>query len=304
MLNSKVSSELIEASKVLGSFARLSPGGIDISFGLDKTTADDISKSITESVAQGYIATVDISGLNITSDQCYLEIKLDMKDNGIVSDGYMITTAAIKTQIVTPTAAPEITSVPTATPSVIETDAQTTSDSENTDTENTDSDNTETILIWTSIGAAVIITIVIITLLLIKKKNKHQVQNIEPALEQDKSSVQNVSSVSQTSLPKLELYFTKVGLIEGQRYTVLIDKELIVGRDPAKSQFTFAKDDLLSSQHCKITYSNNQLYIEDLNSTNGTFLNGIPLKQSHMLEQDDIIMMGSMELRVNWKKLR
>ena len=40
------------------------------------------------------------------------------------------------------------------------------------------------------------------------------------------------------------------------------------------------------------------IFVCDLTSTNGTFVNGVPITGPYRLFNDDIILIGSMELRV------
>jgi pSer/pThr/pTyr-binding forkhead associated (FHA) protein len=82
--------------------------------------------------------------------------------------------------------------------------------------------------------------------------------------------------------------------------------DLVIGR---RDQFgTFAPDiDLadeggaqkgVSRQHARIYYRENQVYIQDLGSSNGTYVNQRQLKakQSHRLHDRDTIWLGHMRL--------
>lgn len=98
----------------------------------------------------------------------------------------------------------------------------------------------------------------------------------------------------------MTLQLTKMGLIEEGIFAFDFVAEMIIGRDPMKTQLAFADDGLLSSKHCRIFAAVGKLYLEDLGSTNGTYLNGVPVHGRCLLEQDDVIMAGSMELRLRW----
>jgi len=75
---------------------------------------------------------------------------------------------------------------------------------------------------------------------------------------------------------------------------------LVIGRDAGKSNLTFANDSLLSGAHCSISYEAGGFVLRDLGSTNRTFVNGVPIAERYVLDKDDVISAGSMELRVNW----
>lgn len=51
---------------------------------------------------------------------------------------------------------------------------------------------------------------------------------------------------------------------------VFTDAEIIIGRDP-NSQLTIVNE-MVSAQHARLSYHHNQWWVEDLHSTNGTFL--------------------------------
>lgn len=57
------------------------------------------------------------------------------------------------------------------------------------------------------------------------------------------------------------------------------------------------KDSTISSHHAKIVTFYNASYIEDLGSTNGTFVNGKQVKKQ-TLKPGDIISLGALSLKV------
>jgi len=72
----------------------------------------------------------------------------------------------------------------------------------------------------------------------------------------------------------------------------LIDGRIAIGRAEA-NQFRII-DPLVSRQHCTIQQSNGQYELTDLDSRNGTFVNGIPVK-CKTLEHGDAIRVGNAE---------
>ncbi len=295
MLSPDASSNLIEASKVFASFARQSAGGMGVTYGLDQTTTEDISGQILNSIRQGYIAVTDLSGLTIENDQSYLEINIDIADYGNAKDGYTITSSLLRDQIIAPTPTPEATLAPAqAQESGAETAAEDTMD------EGKDENR------WLIIVGVTVCLLLICLLLLIGIRRRSRKKKQLAAISQsdtngERTAIDKTSPISLQPLPKLNLLFTRVGIVENETYTVIIEKELIIGRDFVKAQLVFSQDELLSSQHCRLVYQKGGLYLEDMNSTNGTYVNGVPVRYQHLLEQDDIILIGSMELRINWK---
>ena len=77
--------------------------------------------------------------------------------------------------------------------------------------------------------------------------------------------------------------------------TVNLDKERIaIGRDPAND--VHINHPLVSNRHAEIVREDGKTFIVDLNSTNGTFVNGLKVKR-HELHEMDRIVIGPSELR-------
>ena len=70
-----------------------------------------------------------------------------------------------------------------------------------------------------------------------------------------------------------------------------------VGRGPG-STLRCDDDDFVSSRHALITPATEGLWIEDLGSTNGTFVNGAAVTSARLLQAGDTIRIGSTEFRV------
>jgi transcriptional regulator with GAF, ATPase, and Fis domain len=65
--------------------------------------------------------------------------------------------------------------------------------------------------------------------------------------------------------------------------------EWVVGRDPANR--LSIPDRLMSRRHCTVTLANGRYHLRDLGSSNGTFVNGIPVEE-RVLEHGDRIRAG------------
>jgi len=106
-----------------------------------------------------------------------------------------------------------------------------------------------------------------------------------------------------SGMPRLVLRLTEIRLLRKQVFCKEFAGTLVIGRDAGRTNLTFANDSLLSGAHCAISYDTSGLVIYDLGSTNKTYVNGVPISERHVLEKDDIVSVGSMELRVNWDTL-
>jgi pSer/pThr/pTyr-binding forkhead associated (FHA) protein len=54
----------------------------------------------------------------------------------------------------------------------------------------------------------------------------------------------------------------------------------------------------ISSSHCKVYLSNNQFLIDDLDSTNGTFLNGAKVIQKCPISSGDELTLGANKFKI------
>lgn len=73
--------------------------------------------------------------------------------------------------------------------------------------------------------------------------------------------------------------------------------ELFIGRDQSAS--VPVMDETVSARHARLVYRHNQWWIEDLKSTNGTFLNEEPVQTMTVLVSGDEIRVGQTVMRVD-----
>lgn len=76
---------------------------------------------------------------------------------------------------------------------------------------------------------------------------------------------------------------------------VIIHDRLIIGRD---CDGLLLRDDHTSRQHIELKLNSKNIIVTDLNSTNGTLLNGIKLNGSKPFLVDDVIIIGHTEIRL------
>ena len=79
--------------------------------------------------------------------------------------------------------------------------------------------------------------------------------------------------------------------------TIEIAAPTVVGRD-AQSGIRLDRDEFASGRHARIEPRPDGAWVDDLGSTNGTFLNGKKLKRAKLAKAGDVIKIGATELQV------
>lgn len=74
--------------------------------------------------------------------------------------------------------------------------------------------------------------------------------------------------------------------------------EIVVGRDPACD--LVAPDEMVSARHARLSFHHNQWWVEDLQSTNGTFLNDERVYTATVLIDGDELRCGNLYLQVKF----
>lgn len=84
------------------------------------------------------------------------------------------------------------------------------------------------------------------------------------------------------------------GLVPGVRIALL--ETTMIGRNVQHNTIVI-QESFVSSEHALIQLFNDQYWISDLNSTNGTMVNGSRIEDETLLKNDDQIKIGSVILR-------
>jgi pSer/pThr/pTyr-binding forkhead associated (FHA) protein len=88
---------------------------------------------------------------------------------------------------------------------------------------------------------------------------------------------------------------TSPALSEGEELT-LNSSAVRLGRG-SDNDVNLARDEYASSKHARVEPRRDGVWVEDIGSTNGTYLNGIRLTHAKRLAPGDIVRIGETELR-------
>lgn len=93
---------------------------------------------------------------------------------------------------------------------------------------------------------------------------------------------------TQTGLAKAFALKFISGKYQGGEFPLKSEKQIVIGRSSELDMVLV--EDMVSRKHAKIVVSSGAITIEDLGSTNGTFVNGEKVKQAKLKEGDRILI--------------
>jgi pSer/pThr/pTyr-binding forkhead associated (FHA) protein len=108
------------------------------------------------------------------------------------------------------------------------------------------------------------------------------------AVNKPSKSKRRTSAQATVTGPKL-VVVSGISPVPGQEY--LVDGAITIGRGQGCG-IPMVKDTFASSVHARVYKNADDLYVEDLDSTNGTFVNGKKVLGSQMIVSGDRIQIG------------
>ena len=101
-------------------------------------------------------------------------------------------------------------------------------------------------------------------------------------------------------MTKIVVVLVQSGPLKGHKYFVKSDSKILIGRSD-EANIRIGYDDFCSRRHALVYWEGNACFVEDLNSTNGTFINDKRIHGKVELHNKDIIGLGETELLVGIK---
>src|SRR3954447_24329671 len=98
---------------------------------------------------------------------------------------------------------------------------------------------------------------------------------------------------------KVSLVVKTAGKTSGQAIPVTLS-QFIIGRDPQCNLRPASP--IISKRHCAILIKNGKVSVRDFDSTNGTFINDVPVKGEMPLIHDNILKVGPLTFKVSIEK--
>lgn len=137
---------------------------------------------------------------------------------------------------------------------------------------------------------------------IIQKKKKQALVKDQEVKPQEKATVQMPRVSPTVSVPvvptmKIELIVTGT-TAPGEKFTAKVSDRLVLGRNAGQAVLTIPGDGTISGRHCELVFSRGKLFVADLQSTNGTMVNGVPVRGEFPLNDGDRLTLGKTEMRV------
>lgn len=315
-----------EMAKILGSFARMSSGGKHFAPALSDGTDETIASSIAEAVNSSLVVSGDLSDCDVSGKEVALKISVSDAAGETAEDSVNVPESDIKIirqeveKLEARTPEPVLESTPEPETEVVEVPQE------------------QMILGLPAKTFYLIIVIVVIAalalfllLFLFLRKKQQTMPEDSPGMQpgggmQMGSGMQDDLSVTQGAAggtgfgnsrtvgldsaaretsakaggKPCQITLFRMGKGEEKSFELSLTDQITIGRSASKASLPIS-DTALSGLHCSLLRKDGMVMIKDEGSTNGTFVNGVPIEGNFELHQDDIILLGSYEYRITWK---
>ncbi len=164
------------------------------------------------------------------------------------------------------------------------------------------------------VGIMVLAALILLSVLLIRQKNGRKreeparvpvAQTVRPmpkkevpkAPEENHSShTQRLWSSGASETRERESVIVRDIVFPERFFKVALEGGVVIGR--SVGDILFPGDRFISSKHCALTYNAGILYVQDLNSANGTFYEGQKIERKTAVRNCGIIKVGETELKL------
>ena len=100
--------------------------------------------------------------------------------------------------------------------------------------------------------------------------------------------------------PAVAIRLMLVRGVEQEIHAPVLQKRLVLGKG-GSSEIVIAGDPQISREHCALVLdADEEVYLEDLGSTNGTEVNGIRISGRYRIQPGDLLTLGQTELRIEF----
>jgi VWFA-related protein len=143
------------------------------------------------------------------------------------------------------------------------------------------------------IGLAIVGSVAVF---LLKTKALRRDYPVEEVIAEEESEAE----MEEPNLSGIKIRIIPTGKSKGeQAFELKLVDRITLGREKAGNDLSF-KDQEISRRHCELTREEEVVFVQDLQSRNGTYVNGVPISGRHRLESGDVLLIGRTELRITF----
>lgn len=305
MLKNSPKEKDVESAKILGSFARYSAGGAYYAPVLDEYDYSEVYTKMQDVIMSSLVVTADLTDVIAGDETIYIEAELSNQTSH-AEDGMTVPSGEVLQAI------KEAKENSTSVNVTVVKEAQEGVEAAEDPVEPPAEEKTELKLgvIIIAVLGLLCVVILIVIICMRRKDSGNEDTDINEDMEVRKdgfsdkiidSERKDISDPDSSKAPsKLKVNLVKIGPGEEETYTMSLKKEIQIGRKKG-CQLCLESDTALSGIHCTIFYKEGNVYVRDEESTNGTYVNGVPIVGQFKLEKADIILIGSYEYRISWE---
>ena len=152
-------------------------------------------------------------------------------------------------------------------------------------------------VIAAGMGGVLLILLIILLVVLIKRKRSKVVEIDDEDSSRTGPVVDEYEGGTKPVRSKVTIELTKKDT--GERFTgEITDATLKAGLESA---LKLSGDPAISRRHMEFIWQNGILYVQDINSKNGTYVNGEKINRAVALNQNDVIHAGESDFFVTWR---
>lgn len=324
-LSAQSGAESIEYGKLLGSFARSSAGGMHYTPVIDGISGEEAGQDILKSIGSSLVLKAELPELPSDRNELQLRMVYTGSDNSRYEDTLVVRAEDLTdAENMENSSMEESSAEKTSEETIKESDDEEAEDEEETTTEVDLDDDIWTWItsgnrwIWIASGAAALIAVIVLIIIIIirsrRKKTKADTgtsgaSDVNAAPWQPSApQSQQVPPVSQTQAvtrpvqPQMhQLTLLAIGYTDVEHKLNLPEGvEVTIGRNGKADIILDAEDKKLSGVHCVMKWEDGKIYVRDLDSMNGTYVNGVPIRQMGRVavHKGETIRIGSYEYRI------
>ncbi|MBR0091452.1 MAG: FHA domain-containing protein [Lachnospiraceae bacterium] len=285
-----------ESEKLLGSFARRSAGGLHQVIGQEAASAQEAAENVMRRMQSALVIGVDLTGYEAKQDAAKITLRASSEAHGSTEDMLTVPSAVLLEAKRTPDS--KDTGETAGSTGVTDDAAQGSTDTAGADTAEAGSPHLPLILI----AGGILLGILGAVLMARTRKRKREEEEAAKIAamhvrEGVKLPEQKEEREKKEGPPVKRLRLVKVGLVESAEHEVEVKGSFVIGRSQ-EADFVLPEQ-RVSARHCKLEYDGNRLTVTDLQSTNGTLVNGIPVTHAFLLQDQDILTIGGSEWRIS-----